>query len=448
MKKQSPTAHGDALPQISEIIHRSPSELKPWPGNPRTHSTRQLAKLKANIRKFGFTSTILVDEHGVILNGHGRNQAALELGLKSVPVRVISGLTPQQKRAIVISDNKIGELSGWDDGLLKAELELLIKTDFEVELTGFSTAEIDLIFSEPPNTPQTDPGELRPEDEPQAQVTQNGDLWTLGNHRLLCADARSEESYQRLLQGKPAQMVFTDPPYNVPVNGHVSGKGKVKHKEFPMASGEMSEAEFTAFLTTICTRLKSYSINGSIQYLCMDWRHLREMQDAASPLFGPPRQVCVWVKDNGGMGTFYRSQHEFVFVFKNGSEPHINNFELGQHGRYRTNVWKYPGANTFKGKGSSLLALHPTVKPVALVADAIRDCSHRKGIVLDPFAGSGTILVAAERTGRYAHAMELDPQYVDTAVMRWQRVTGKQAVLEESGQTWDQVRAERMVETA
>jgi DNA modification methylase len=176
----------------------------------------------------------------------------------------------------------------------------------------------------------------------------------------------------------------------------------------------------------------------------MDWRHAREIQDAARALFGSPRQLCVWAKDNGGMGTFYRSQHELVFVFKKGDAPHINNFELGQHGRYRTNVWNYPGVNTFKGKGYELLALHPTVKPVSLIADAIRDCSHRKGIVLDPFAGSGTILIAAERTGRYARAIELDPQYVDVSVKRWQRVTGAQAILAATGQTWDQVRAERL----
>lgn len=231
-----------------------------------------------------------------------------------------------------------------------------------------------------------------------------------------------------------AQQVVTDPPYNVPIPGHVCGKGKVKHKDFAMASGEMSPQQFTAFLKGVFAQLEAYSQDGAIHFYFMDWRHILELQDAALPYFGAPRQLCVWAKDNGGMGSVYRSQHELVFLFKKGEAPHINNFELGQHGRYRTNVWSYPGVNTFKGKGFELLALHPTVKPVSLVADALRDCSYRRGIVLDPFAGSGTILVAAERTGRYARAMELDPLYVDVTVRRWQRVTGQSATLASTGQ--------------
>ena len=212
-----------------------------------------------------------------------------------------------------------------------------------------------------------------------------------------------------------------------------------------MASGEMSVSEFTDFMKSAFSHIHAFAQEGAIVYGFMDWRHTMEIQSAALPLFGLPRQLCVWVKDNGGMGSFYRSQHELVFVFKKGDAPHINNFELGQHGRYRTNVWNYPGVNTFKGKGYELLALHPTVKPVSLIADAIRDCSHRKGIVLDPFAGSGTILIAAERTGRCARAMELDQHYVDVAVMRWLRITGKQAVLHSTGQTWEQVSAQRLI---
>jgi hypothetical protein len=238
-------------------------------------------------------------------------------------------------------------------------------------------------------------------------------------------------------------LVVSDPPYNVPIAGHVCGKGKVKHREFAMAAGEMSPQQFTAFLRAAFSLPHDFSRDGALHFYFMDWRHLGEIQEAALPLFGPPRQLCVWVKDNGGMGSFYRSQHELVFVFKRGDAPHINNFELGQHGRYRTNVWTYPGVNTLKGKGYQLLALHPTVKPVGLIADALRDCSHRKGIVLDPFAGSGTILIAAERTGRQARAIELDPQYVDVGLLRWQRVTGKQATLAATGQSWAEVRAER-----
>jgi DNA modification methylase len=430
--------------KISGIVYRPPCDLKPWPGNPRTHSDRQLVKLKASIQQFGFTAPVLVDEAGTILSGHGRVQAAKELGLASIPTRVITGLTEAKKRAYVIADNKLSQLSGWDSNLLKAELEILIQQDFDIETTGFSTAEIDILFDGVAEPLGSDPDELQPEDVAEDIVSQKGDLWRLGHHHLLCGNALNADCYKAVMQDGLAQMVITDPPYNVAIDGNVCGSGKVKHKEFAMASGEMSPNEFTAFLNIAFSHMHAFAQDGAIIYSFMDWRHVREIQDAAKPLFGSPRQLCVWVKDNGGMGTFYRSQHELVFVFKKGDAPHINNFELGQHGRYRTNVWNYSGVNTFKGKGYELLALHPTVKPVSLIADAIRDCSHRKGIVLDPFAGSGTILIAAERTGRHARAIELDPQYVDVAVQRWQRVTGKQAVLAATGQTWDQVRAERL----
>ena len=432
---------------ISDIFHLNPSTLKPWPGNPRTHPAKQLTTLSASVEQFGITSALLVDEANTILSGHARREVAIALKLETVPVRVISGLTQGQKRALLIGDNKIASLSGWDADQLKAQLELLFDDQFEVELTGFTTAEIDLMFEEPPVAPTADPGELQPEDIAQEQVTRAGDQWELGPHRLLCGDARSAESYTQLMAGERAQMVFTDPPFNVPIAGHVGGKGKVKHKEFVMARGEMSSSEFTAFLAEFLVHAHAVAQDGAIAFVCMDWRHTMELQEAARPVFGPPRQMCVWIKDNGGMGTFYRSQHELVLVFKKGSAPHINNFELGQYGRYRTNVWEYPGVNTFKGKGYQLLTLHPTVKPVSLVADAIRDCSHRQGLVLDPFAGSGTILIAAERTGRCARAIELDPRYVDTAVLRWQRVTGQQAHLAGSGKSWEAVRGERLSQT-
>ena len=424
-------------PALSGIVERSPADLKPWPTNPRTHGDKQLTKLIASIRTFGFTIPALVDEDSVLLSGHGRVQAALKLHLQSIPTRVISGLTEAQKRAYVIADNKLALLSSWDLSLLNAEMTLLLESDFEIETTGFSTAEIDLMFTEDAG----DPGDLQEQDIVEAVVTRLGDLWQLGGHRLLCGNALEASAYDAVLAGAKAQMCITDPPYNVPIDGHVCGSGKVKHKEFAMASGEMSSSQFTSFLQSALTHLHAAVIDGAIVYAFMDWRHGAQLQAAAEPVFGPPRQLCVWVKDNAGMGTFYRSQHELVYVFKKGDAPHINNFELGQHGRYRTNVWTYPGANS--GKGRQLLALHPTVKPVSLIADAIRDCSHRKGIILDPFAGSGTVLVAAERTGRHARAIELDPQYVDVAIQRWQRLTGKQAILAATGQTWEALRAER-----
>lgn len=428
----------------SELTFRPPTELQPRPGNPRIHSDKQLFKLKRSIEQFGFTTAVLVDEDSVILCGHGRVQAAIEMGLATIPTRIIGGLTQAQKRAYVIADNKLSQLSSWDAVLLKTEMELLLDADIGIELTAFSTAEVDIMFDDQTDSNHPSPDDLQDVDVAPSVVSRLGDLWSMGDHYLLCANALSPQAYQEVMRGELAQMVITDPPYNVAITGHVCGNGKTQHKEFAMACGEMTPAQFIEFLAHVFLHIKDCSKNGAVIYVCMDWRHMRELQDAALPHFGQPRQMCVWVKDNGGMGTFYRSQHELVFVFRKGDAPHINNFELGQHGRYRTNVWSYPGVNTFKGSGHELLAIHPTVKPVSLVADAIRDCSHRKGIVLDPFCGSGTILIAAERTGRYARAIELDPQYVDVSVNRWQRVTGRQAILASTGQTWEQVRAERL----
>ncbi len=432
-KKSQPTTK----PTLSGIVERSPAELKPWPNNPRTHSDKQLVKLQSSIRAFGFTNPVLVDEAGVILSGHGRVQAAMAMGLASIPTRVISGLSAAGKRAYVLADNKIALLSSWDHDLLRDEIKLLIDDEYEIEMTGFDTVEIDLLIE----LPLAD-AELQPQDVQEQVVSRLGDLWALGDHRLLCGDALAEASYLTLLGSDKAQMGITDPPYNVRIDGHAGGLGKLKHKEFAMASGEMSPQAFEGFLGQGCKHLCSFSVPGAIHFVFMDWRHQLELLQAAQPVFGAPKQLCVWTKDHGGMGSFYRSQHELVFVFKNGSAAHINNFELGQHGRYRTNVWEYPSINS--GRGRALLALHPTVKPVAMIADAIRDCSHRDGLILDPFAGSGTVLVAAERTGRRARAMELDPQYVDVGIRRWQRGSGKQAVLLATGQTWEQVRAERL----
>lgn len=442
MSSPSPHAPSPAPRAISDVQNRNPADLKPWPTNPRVHSDKQLAKIVASLRRFGFTMPVLVDEQNTILSGHGRVEAAKQLGLNPIPVRVASGWGPADKRAYVITDNKLALLSSWDVPLLKDEIELLIAEEFDIETTGFSTAEIDLMFEDPG---KVDPDDLQPEDIVEQAVSRPGDLWQLGPHRLLCGDALVADSYTTVLGGEQAQMSITDPPYNVRIDGHVGGLGKIKHKEFAMASGEMSSSEFTGFLGQATQCLHRHTADGAISYVFMDWRHTQELLDASLPIFGRPKQMCVWVKDNAGMGSFYRSQHELAFVFKKGDAAHINNFELGQHGRYRTNVWNYPGINS--GRGRELLALHPTVKPVSLIADAIRDCSHRKGLILDPFAGSGTILVAAERTGRHARAIELDPQYVDVGLLRWQRLTGKQAVLAATGQTWTQVRAERLAQT-
>ena len=279
-------------------------------------------------------------------------------------------------------------------------------------------------------------------------VSEPGDLWCLGEHRLLCGDATDAAAFKTLMGDDRAQMVFIDPPYNVPIDGHVCGSGAIKHREFAMASGEMTEDEFTTFLKNVFRQITRHSEDGSIHFVCMDWRHLHEIVSAGRAVYSDLKNLCVWNKDNGGMGSLYRSKHELVFVFKHGDARHINNVELGRHGRYRTNVWDYPGVNTLRNGRLEELAMHPTVKPVQLVADAILDCSTRGSIILDCFGGSGTTLVAAEQTRRHARLMELDPHYVDVIIQRYQQTTGNTVFHEYSGKTFEEMAPERATECA
>ena len=393
--------------------------LNPDPRNARIHSKQQIEQIAASIGEFSFVNPILIDERDRIIAGHGRLAAAQLLGLDPVPAIRLCHLSDAQKRALALADNKLAENAGWNEEVLAQELHYLseIEVDFDVTVTGFSTAEIDLLV-EGLATEEDDPkAEQVPEPPPREEVlVQHGDLWQLGGHRLLCGDARSAADFERLLADRPAQVVFTDPPYNVPIDGHVCGSGQVRHREFAMASGEMTEAQFTAFLEQALGNLAAHSADGAIHFICMDWRHLSELLSAGRRVYSELKNVCVWVKDNAGMGSLYRSQHELVLAFKNGTAPHINNIELGRHGRNRSNIWSYPGVNSLRPGRLDELRMHPTVKPVALVADAIKDCSKRGGIVLDGFAGSGTTIIAAEKTGRRACAMEIDPVYVETAI--------------------------------
>jgi DNA modification methylase len=332
-------------------------------------------------------------------------------------------MTEAEKRAYIIADNRLAELAGWDEQLLAIELQFLldVEVDFDVELTGFETADIDRILG---GAGVSDEPERVPEPDPEAPVVSRpGDLWAIGRHRIFCGDARDRTSFERLLAGEAAQMVFTDPPYNLPIDGHVSGLGTTRHREFAMASGEMSPAEFTSFLRSVFRNFVAFSIDGAIHFTCMDWRHMREILDASDGIYSELKNLCIWAKTNAGMGSFYRSQHELVFVFKAGRGRHINNFGLGEKGRHRTNLWTYAGANTFRHGRMDDLTAHPTIKPSAMVADAILDCSKRGGVVLDAFAGSGATLIAAERTGRRGRVIEIDPAYVDVCVHRLETET-------------------------
>jgi len=323
------------------------SLLKPHPRNPRIHSGKQIHQIAASIEEFGFVNPILVDAENRIIAGHGRFEAAKLLGLERVPTVCIDHLSPTQRRAYVIADNKLAEKAGWDRDILKLEFEELFiaEPSLELELTGFETSEIDLLLDGQSHFVKDDPLNRVPP-APSVPVSRLGDLWELGDHRIFCGDARERSNYSLLMRDEPARLVFTDPPYNVPIDGHVSGLGKVKHREFPMACGEMTKEEFTNFLATVFRNAAEVTKDGAIHFVCMDWRHIEEILLAGGDVYTELKNVCVWTKDNGGMGSFYRSQHELVFVFKAGSGRHINTVQLGAHGRYRTNVWNYPGASS------------------------------------------------------------------------------------------------------
>jgi DNA modification methylase len=436
-----PIKPGGAPDVSSRIDHRPLSALRTNPRNARTHSKKQVGQIADSIRRFGFTNPVLIDAEDTILAGHGRVAAAKLLGLESVPTVCLDHLNEAERRAYVIADNKLAELAGWDDALLAIEFQELSDLDFDLSLTGFSTGEIDFILDDQAASDREAEDEIL-EPEPGPAVSLPGDLWLLGEHRLYCGSSLEASSYEALMGDERARMVFTDPPFNVPIKGHVSGLGKKQHREFAMASGEMDRASFTEFLRTAFTHMATFSADGSIHQVCMDWRHMREILDAAEGLF-ELKNLCVWNKDNAGMGSLYRSKHELVFVFKKGGAAHVNNVELGRHGRNRSNVWDYPGQNTFHRNRTDDLAAHPTVKPVALVADAIRDVTERGTIVLDPFNGSGTTILAAEKTGRRARTIELDPAYVDVAIRRWEAMTGGSACHAETGQTLAETQATR-----
>jgi len=417
------------------------SALKPYERNPRKHPKKQLHQLKASIQKFGFNSVVVVDENYMILAGHGRYLVAKDLEIQEVPVIRIDHLTEKEKTAYVIADNKLGLNSEWDMDMLQAELKLLTDADFEIETTGYTTGEVDIIFDSF-GTPAIDRADKVVEPDTSVPATsRRGDVWQLGSHRVLCGDATCPADYDQLLQGRAVRLTATDAPYNLEVGGCVSTTEK--YREFKNGSGEMTSAQFTEFLGKVGQLAAQHSVDGAIGAFFMDWRHIRELMDAMREPYGELKQLCVWAKPQAGMGTFYRQQHELILIFKKGDAPNVNNFELGQNGRYRSNLWQYPNPNRSGKNQDPAIAGHPTPKPVALVADCIRDLSHHGEVILDPFLGSGTTIIAAERTGRHAYGLEIDPLYVDALVRRWQNFTGLKGTLQATGQTFDEVVAER-----
>jgi DNA modification methylase len=402
-------------------------KLNPYQNNAKKHPEKQVQQIAGSIQKFGFINPIIVDQNSEVIAGHGRLEAAKVLKLKQVPVIHVKHLSKAQVRAYRLADNQLTMNSGYDAELLRVELTDLssMELDFDLDITGFELPEIEfLIEGETPKEENSEDDIV--ETDVQKRVS-SGDLWQLGEHKLACGDSTKAEAYSQLMGEEKADVIFTDPPYNVKVDGHVCGNGKVKHEEFAMASGEMSEPEFIQFLEAFITHNISFSRDGSLHYICMDWRHIYELMHASKKLYSECKNICVWNKDNGGMGTMYRSKHELVAVFKNGQGKHVNNIQLGVFGRYHTNVWDYAGVNSF-GKGQSDLKMHPTVKPVAMIVDALRDSTHKGGAVLDSFAGSGSTLIACEKSGRVARCIEYSPHYCDVIIHRWENLTGETAV--------------------
>ena len=395
-----------ATPSLPEalrlkVVYRRVDDLTAYERNARTHSTKQINQIAASIGRFGFVNPVLVDGTGTLIAGHGRVQAARQIGMKEVPTVALEHLSDAERRALVIADNRLAELAGWDEDVLRLELSDLetLELDFELEVTGFDTGDLDKLLADPGDAPDSD--DRIPPTQDRPPITKLGNIWQIGDHRLICGDARDPIVVERLMDGETADLAFMDPPYNVPIDRHVCGSGTIKHREFAMASGEMSIGEFTQFLSDTFALAAGHSRDGAIHFICMDWRHMGEVLNAGRNIYSELKNLAVWAKTNGGMGTFYRSQHELIFIFKVGTAAHTNTFGLGDTGRYRTNVWTYAGVNSFGGNQKDL-ALHPTVKPVALVADAIKDVSRRSDIVLDLFGGSGSTLIAAARSRRRA----------------------------------------------
>ena len=407
------------------VVYKATESLTPDPRNARTHPRRQIDQIIASIRAFGFTNPILTDPEGMLIAGHGRLRAAREMGLAEVPVIELAGLSEPQKRALRLADNKIALNAGWDIEILKLELSDLSLPEFEIDLglTGFSPGEIDVVLADSPD----------PDDEvipavPADHRVRTGDIWQLGEHRIGCGDGRDVAFLQQVVgEGAQIDAAFLDPPYNVKINGHANAKGR--HREFAMASGEMTTEVFRTFLADTLGACIALSRNGAVHFVCMDWRHMDDVTASVGAAYGTLLNICVWNKSNAGMGSLYRSKHEMVFVYRVGDAPHTNAVELGRHGRNRTNVWDYASVNSMRGSRREDLALHPTVKPVAMVADAICDVTRQGELVLDIFLGSGTSLIAAERVGRKFRGLDTAPAYVELAMQRWTQVTGKDPVL-------------------
>jgi DNA modification methylase len=393
----------------------------------RHHSPRKLKNLTKNVDRFGILIPVLVDRTGSIIDGVARYQAAKVLGLTHIPVIDCSFLTEDEVRVLRLSLNRLPADANWDKDAVANELRHLVEVGFDLDFTGFETVEIENLLEI--GEPEADVEEITISPVPAVTVSKVGDVWGLGSggaqHRVACGDFRDHGLCEVLFDEAQASAAFTDPPYNVKIQGHVSGTAK--HKEFAHASGEMTPAQFEAFLLKGCEVLFRHLKTNSVAFVCMDWRHIQNLLNASGAAGFELLNIAVWTKTNPGMGSFYRSAHELVAVFRRQGDTHRNNIELGRHGRSRSNVWSYRGVNVF-GAERHLLNSHPTPKPSALVADAIRDVTVPGEIVFDAFLGSGTTLIAAHRTKRRCYGTEIEPTFVDLSIRRWQLETGLDAI--------------------
>lgn len=426
-------------PQIEMVPHGS---IQPNPDRARKPNRKSRRQLASSISRFGLKGAILADrDTKMIVAGNAIWEAAGDLGMNEVPVIWVSFAIEADRRAFILAHNKLAESSSWDTKIVEQELKFLFDKGYDFEITGFTTNDLDYSFV-------TAPDRLNAPVEPNSNaraVSRIGDLWMVGLHRIYCGDSLEPSSYDAVLGGKLADMVFSDPPYGVAVNGHVSTTGR--HREFAMMSGKQTPAELTAFFRRIFRNCTQASRTASIHFQCIDWRHVREMIDAADGIYSEFKNICVWDKGVGSLGSMYRSQHEFVLVFKSGRGRHVRNFATGTNGRYRTNIWSYSGQATF-GKGrDEALAAHPTPKSVEMVIDAIRDCSNPGDLILDPFCGSATTAAAAHHTGRRCATVEIDPLYVDSALQRLSALVGEPAI-HADGRSFEQVAADRAREEA
>ena len=429
-----------------QIFHVPLANLKPYGRQARVHSKDQIKKLMNSVSQFGFLIPILVDENNRVLSGWARVLAMKGLRRDRVPAIQVSHLSHAEKRAFILADNRISELAEWDQDILAIEFNELLEQDlnFEIEVSGFDLPEINLIVGDAAIGFNFEADNQLPDMPNQPTFLREGDLVYLGTHKILCGNALDPSAYRTLMPDEIAHMVFTDPPYNVPIQGHVSGKGRVQHREFPMASGEMTDREFLNFLSEFLAECANVCADGSVIDICMDWRHIDQLLAAGKAADLELINLCVWNKDNGGMGSLYRSKHELVAIFRKGQRTRTNNVQLGRYGRNRTNVWDYPGVNSLRKDRMKDLSLHPTVKPVDLVADAILDVTNRGEIILDPFCGSGTSLIAAQRTARRCFAIELDPGYVQLAARRFESLFDVSAIHVETGLSLDELARRRL----